>query len=122
MPKKVFWPATLVVMGFILLASNLGVLPPTFWELWPLILIVVGLGGLITADREQWLVSVQRSGDVSQDGASQTKVKSESKSKPDSKSEPSSASDSETDSGSESKKESTKKKKKGKKNKSKKDK
>ncbi|MEA2056207.1 MAG: DUF5668 domain-containing protein [Patescibacteria group bacterium] len=56
MPKKIFWPASLVVMGFILLSSNLGILPPTFWNLWPIILIVVGLGGLITADREEWLV------------------------------------------------------------------
>ncbi|MBD3250652.1 MAG: hypothetical protein GF381_03740 [Candidatus Pacebacteria bacterium] len=61
MPKKIFWPATLVVMGFILLASNLGILPPTFWNLWPIILIVVGLGGLITADREEWLIEQQKS-------------------------------------------------------------
>jgi uncharacterized membrane protein len=60
MPKKVFWPVTLVVMGFILLASNLGILPPTFWNLWPIILIVVGLGGLITVDREEWLVEPKK--------------------------------------------------------------
>ena len=57
MPKKVFWPATLAVMGFILLSSNLGLLPATFWNLWPIILIVVGLGGLITADKETWIVA-----------------------------------------------------------------
>lgn len=57
MPKKVFWPATLAVMGFILLSSNFGLLPATFWNLWPIILIVVGLGGLITADKEDWMVS-----------------------------------------------------------------
>ena len=55
MPKKLFWPAALTIMGFILLASNLGMLPHTFWNLWPVILIVVGLGGLITADRDEWL-------------------------------------------------------------------
>ncbi len=55
MPKKVFWPASLVVMGFVLLASNLGLLPVDFWNLWPIILIVVGLGGLITSDEDQWL-------------------------------------------------------------------
>lgn len=55
MPKKIFWPAALTIMGFILLASNLGMLPHTFWNLWPVILIVVGLGGLITADRDEWL-------------------------------------------------------------------
>ncbi|MBD3279143.1 MAG: hypothetical protein GF390_00345 [Candidatus Pacebacteria bacterium] len=55
MPKKVFWPAALVVMGLIFLASNLNLLPKAFWNLWPLILIIVGLGGLLTSDRDQWL-------------------------------------------------------------------
>ncbi len=55
MPKKVFWPAALAIMGFILLSSNLGMLPRHFWNLWPIILIVVGLGGLITADSDEWL-------------------------------------------------------------------
>ncbi|MBU0974866.1 hypothetical protein KKD03_04155 [Patescibacteria group bacterium] len=54
MPKKVFWPASLVSMGFIFLASNLGYLPRAFWNLWPIILIVVGLGGLLTSDKEEW--------------------------------------------------------------------
>lgn len=54
MPKKVFWPAALVSMGFIFLASNLGYLPRAFWNLWPIILIVVGLGGLLTSDKDQW--------------------------------------------------------------------
>jgi len=55
MPKKVFWPVALTVMGFILLSSNLGLLPHSFWNLWPVILIVVGLGGLVTVDRDEWL-------------------------------------------------------------------
>lgn len=54
MPKRVFWPAALVVMGLIFLASNLGLLPATFWNLWPLILIIVGLGGLLISDKEEW--------------------------------------------------------------------
>jgi len=54
MPKKVFWPASLVVMGLIFLASNLGYLPREFWNLWPIILIVVGLGGLVTSDSDEW--------------------------------------------------------------------
>lgn len=58
MPKSVFWPATLVAMGLIFLASNMGMLPAEFWNFWPLILIIVGLGGLLTADREEWLVDV----------------------------------------------------------------
>lgn len=54
MPKKVFWPASLVTMGLIFLASNLGYLPRAFWNLWPIILIVVGLGGLLTSDNDEW--------------------------------------------------------------------
>lgn len=55
MPKRVFWPAALVIMGIIFLASNLGLLPMAFWNLWPIILIVVGLGGLLISDREDWV-------------------------------------------------------------------
>ena len=51
MPKRVFWPATLVIMGLIFMASNMGLMPIAFWNLWPLILVLVGLGGLITSDR-----------------------------------------------------------------------
>lgn len=54
MPKKVFWPLTLVVMGLIFLASNMRLLPSSFWNLWPVILIVVGLGGLVTSDQDDW--------------------------------------------------------------------
>lgn len=57
MPKRVFWPAALVTMGLVFLASNLGFLPREFWNLWPIILIVVGLGGLLTSDSEEWDVS-----------------------------------------------------------------
>lgn len=60
MPKKVFWPATLVIMGLIFLASNMGYLPAVFWNLWPLILIVVGLGGLVTADQDEWLIEPKK--------------------------------------------------------------
>lgn len=54
MPKRVFWPAALVVMGFIFMASNMGMLPKEFWNLWPVILVVVGLGGLLLSDKEDW--------------------------------------------------------------------
>jgi hypothetical protein len=60
MPKKVFWPVTLVVMGLIFMASNLGLLPSMFWNLWPIILLVVGLGGLVTADRDEWYVDTKK--------------------------------------------------------------
>ncbi len=55
MPKRVFWPIALVVMGIIFLASNVGMLPSSFWNLWPLILIIVGLGGLLISDKEEWM-------------------------------------------------------------------
>jgi hypothetical protein len=58
MPKKVFWPLTLIVMGLIFMASNMGYLPREFWNLWPLILVIVGLGGLITSDRDEWLCTI----------------------------------------------------------------
>ncbi|MFH2118209.1 MAG: DUF5668 domain-containing protein [Candidatus Paceibacterota bacterium] len=61
MPKKVFWPSTLVLMGLIFMASNLGYLSAQFWNLWPIILIVVGLGGLLTSDRDEWLMEKARS-------------------------------------------------------------
>lgn len=59
MPKRVFWPAALVVMGLIFMASNMGFLPERFWNLWPVILVVVGLGGLLTSDRDEWTKSVR---------------------------------------------------------------
>ena len=61
MPKRTFWPITLVIMGLIFMASNLGYLPKALWNLWPLILVVVGLGGLITSDREEWLTEIKKS-------------------------------------------------------------
>lgn len=57
MPKRVFWPVAMVILGLIFLASNLGMLPRAFWNLWPIILVVVGLGGLLTSDREEWMSS-----------------------------------------------------------------
>jgi len=61
MPKKIFWPLTLVLMGLIFMASNMGYLPAHFWNLWPIILIVAGLGGLLTSDRDEWLVEKKSS-------------------------------------------------------------
>jgi hypothetical protein len=55
MPKRVFWPVALLVMGLVFLAQNMGYFPAAFWNLWPLMLIVVGLGGLITSDTDRWM-------------------------------------------------------------------
>lgn len=60
MPKRVFWPVSLIVMGLVFLAASLGMLPRDFANLWPIILIVVGLGGLLTSDREEWLVEARQ--------------------------------------------------------------
>jgi hypothetical protein len=77
MPKSVFWPATLVAMGLIFLASNMGMLPAEFWNFWPLILIIVGLGGLLTADREEWMVdmSSKKSAPVKKSAAKKSTAK-----------------------------------------------
>lgn len=55
MSKQVFWPAALIVMGLLFLSANLGAVPQEFWNLWPLLFIIVGLGGLLTSDRKEWL-------------------------------------------------------------------
>lgn len=54
MPKRVFWPAVIITIGLIVLASNLNMLPFQFANLWPLIAVTVGLGGLLLSDREEW--------------------------------------------------------------------
>jgi len=36
------------------MASNTNLLPRTFFDLWPLLLVIVGLGGLLTSDKEEW--------------------------------------------------------------------
>jgi len=64
MPKRVFWPAALIVMGLVFLASNLSLLPREFWNLWPLMLIIIGLGGLLTSDREDWMEDQKTSAKV----------------------------------------------------------
>ena len=62
MPKKVFWPAAMIAMGLVFLAHNLGLLPREFGNLWPLILIVVGLGGLLTCDRDTSPIAIIAAG------------------------------------------------------------
>lgn len=55
MPKRVFWPASLIVMGLVLIATVMDLLPQQFLVFWLLVLIIVGLGGLLTSDREEWM-------------------------------------------------------------------
>lgn len=75
MPKKIFWPAALVTMGLIIIASNFGLLPATFGDLWPIILVIVGLGGLITSDRNEWLIEPKKTKTVSKKRASKKAAK-----------------------------------------------
>lgn len=49
-----FWPVAMLVVGAILIATRLGLLPAQLWNLWPIVLIVVGLGGLLISDTEEW--------------------------------------------------------------------
>lgn len=70
MPKRVFWPAVLVTMGLIFMASNMGYLPAQFWNFWPLLLIIVGLGGLLTSDRDEWMTSTTKKKTASKTTAS----------------------------------------------------
>jgi len=55
MPKKVFWPATILTMGLIFFATQMKIIPEAYSSLWALIMIVTGLVGLITSDRVEWL-------------------------------------------------------------------
>lgn len=61
MPKRVFWPAALIILGLVLLTANLGFMPREFWNLWPLLFIIVGLGGLLTSDKEEWITEKKSS-------------------------------------------------------------
>ena len=54
--RNIVWPATLIIVGALFLAYNLGYL--RFSELkdiigtwWPLILIALGIGGLLQRNR-----------------------------------------------------------------------
>ena len=50
------WGVTLIGLGFIFLASNLGTLPEfDFGRMWPLILLVIGVGQLFSKDKDAWV-------------------------------------------------------------------
>lgn len=40
---QLFWGLLLIILGSLLLLSNLGVISQDIWNYWPLILILVGL-------------------------------------------------------------------------------
>lgn len=44
--KRVFFAVALIFIGSLLLARNLGLIPDKMAELWPVILVLLGLLGL----------------------------------------------------------------------------
>lgn len=81
MKKGYFWPIAMIVMGLIFLANQVGLLPRDYWNLWPIILIVVGLGGLLTADREEWMVDTDSIKNPKKPTKTKTKAKKTTSSK-----------------------------------------
>ncbi len=49
--RSLFWPLTLIILGLVFLAYNLGMLNDDVWStlinLWPLLLVLIGLDGLL---------------------------------------------------------------------------
>src|SRR5512139_2008739 len=49
--RSLFWPLTLIILGLVFLAYNLGMLSNDLWStlinLWPLLLVLIGLDGLL---------------------------------------------------------------------------
>ena len=49
--RSLFWPLTLIILGLVFLTYNLGMLSNDLWttliNLWPLLLVLIGLDGLL---------------------------------------------------------------------------
>lgn len=49
--RSLFWPLTLILLGLVFLAYNLGLLNQDVWstllDLWPLLLVLIGLDGIL---------------------------------------------------------------------------
>lgn len=49
--RSLFWPLTLIILGLVFLAYNLGLLSQNVWttllDLWPLLLVLIGLDGIL---------------------------------------------------------------------------
>ena len=72
MPKRMFWPVAMLVVGLILIATKMDLLPAQLWNLWPIVLIVVGLAGLLVSDKEEWDVKTNTTKQVAQKSAPKT--------------------------------------------------
>jgi len=56
--RSLFWPLTLIILGLVFLAYNLGMLSDDLWStlinLWPLLLVLIGLDGLLNRGGIVW--------------------------------------------------------------------
>lgn len=59
MSKQYFWPLSLIIFGFILASTMMGYLPMYLLWFWPAVMLIVGLGALLVADRNDWMVSAK---------------------------------------------------------------
>lgn len=55
MPKRVFWPMAMLVMGGIFFFTEANIFPRYFSNLWAIVLVVAGLGGIFLSDRDDWV-------------------------------------------------------------------
>jgi len=65
MPKRAFYPAAIIMFGLIEMANLMGYFPRELREFWPILMVVVGLGGLLTADKEAWMTTPTKTSSVS---------------------------------------------------------
>lgn len=56
--RSLFWPLTLIILGLVFLTYNLGMLSNDLWttliNLWPLLLVLIGLDGLLNRGGIVW--------------------------------------------------------------------
>lgn len=57
MTKQYFWPLSLIIFGTIMAATILGFLPMYLLWFWPVVMLLVGLGALLVADRDEWMMT-----------------------------------------------------------------
>ena len=57
MSKRYFWPLSMIILGMIMTMTMLGYLPLYLLWLWPIVMLLVRLGALLVADRDEWIVA-----------------------------------------------------------------
>lgn len=61
-PSRFFWGIIVVIVGLLLMAGNLGLIPSGFWQqlwrFWPLVLIILGAGFIFGKEsRSGWFLA-----------------------------------------------------------------